>query len=159
MARGNTGLFLSALLFLAGPVAAQECSTDWLDLRDGARQMRFSIEIADDQAERAQGLMFRKAMPAFSGMLFVYPQPQQAVFWMKNTEIPLDMIFADASGTVTRIIENAEPFSTVPRDGGGGVQYVLELNAGTAAKLGIAPGAQMRSAAMDSAVAAWPCPG
>jgi len=85
--------------------------------------------VADDAAERAQGLMFREAMPLSSGMLFVYGRPQRVSFWMRNTLIPLDMIFADARGVVTRVHAEAVPLDETPIDGGEGVQFVLEINA------------------------------
>ena len=76
---------------------------------------------------------------------------------MKNTLIPLDMIFADATGTVTRVHENAVPGDLRPVDGGAGVQYVLEINGGMSAQLGIARGSVLRHPAIDPAAAAWPC--
>ncbi|PLL13686.1 hypothetical protein C0V75_06235 [Tabrizicola sp. TH137] len=118
---------------------------------------RFTVDVADDGAERAQGLMFRESMPASAGMLFVYEAPQRASFWMKNTLIPLDMIFADETGRVTRVHENAVPHDTTPIDGGDAVRFVLEINGGLAARMGIAAGAELRHPAIPQETAAWPC--
>jgi uncharacterized membrane protein (UPF0127 family) len=101
--------------------------------------------------------MFREDMARSAGMLFVYEAPQAAVFWMENTLIPLDMIFADASGRVTHVHSDARPLDRTPIDGGEGVQFVLEVNGGLAARLGIAPGAEMRHPAIPSDSAVWPC--
>lgn len=101
--------------------------------------------------------MFRETLPSSAGMLFVYEKPQRAGFWMKNTLIPLDMIFADASGRVTRVHSNAIPQDTTAIDGGEGVAFVLEINGGLATRLGIAPGSELRHPAVDPATAAWPC--
>ena len=90
-------------------------------------------------------------------MLFVYAAPEHAFYWMKNTLIPLDMVFADPAGRVTRVAANAVPGDLTPIDGGAGVAYVLEINAGLAARLGIAPGAELRSAVMAQSGLAWPC--
>jgi uncharacterized membrane protein (UPF0127 family) len=114
------------------------------------------VEIADDPAERAQGLMNREELAAKTGMLFIYETPRPASFWMKNTLIPLDMIFADEAGRVTRVHANAVPLDRTPIDGGDGVRFVLEINGGLAAKLGIAPGAELRHPAIGPE-AAWPC--
>jgi uncharacterized protein len=133
------------------------CAPGRADIRwDGGRES-FVIEIADDAAERSQGLMFRQEMPLNQGMLFVYEAPRRVGFWMKNTLIPLDMVFADATGTVTRVHANAVPGDLKPIDGGDGVQYVLEINGGLAGKLGIAPGAVLRHPSIAAAAAAWPC--
>jgi uncharacterized membrane protein (UPF0127 family) len=118
---------------------------------------RFSVEIADSEAERSKGLMFRDHMPASAGMLFIYDQPKHAYFWMKDTLLPLDMVFADATGLVTSVHSNAVPQDETPIDGGAGVAVVLEINAGLAKRMGIAPGVVMRSAALDQSVAAWRC--
>jgi uncharacterized membrane protein (UPF0127 family) len=77
-------------------------------------------------------------------------------FWMKNTLIPLDMIFADAAGRVTRVHAMAVPGDETPVEGGAGVQFVLEINGGLAERLGIAPGAELRHPAIGDG-AAWPC--
>jgi hypothetical protein len=125
-----------------------------LKLPSGATA-RFAVEVADDAAERNRGLMFREHLPTSAGMLFIYERPQRASFWMKNTLIPLDMVFADAAGRVTRVHEGAVPGDLTVIDGGEGVQFVLEINARLAARLGIGPGAVMRHPAI--ADAAWPC--
>jgi len=84
--------------------------------------------------------MFRKGMELSDGMMFVYERPQSVSFWMKNTSIPLDIIFADEAGVITKIFENARPFSTTSIFGGYDVQYVLEINAGLTKSLGIKTG-------------------
>lgn len=151
------GLVLLALPGLARAEAA--CATDRLDLRwDGGRES-FAVEVADDASERAQGLMFRTELSPASGMLFVYDGTGRRQFWMKNTLIPLDMIFADSTGTVTRVHSGAVPGDLTPIDGGDGVQFVLEINAGLADKLGIGPGSTIRHPAIPAATAAWPCDG
>ena len=138
-------------------VAAAACAPDAVELRGPAGTARFAVEVADDGAERARGLMFRESMPRSAGMLFVYDAPQRASFWMKNTLIPLDMIFADETGRVTRVHSNAVPHDTTPIDGGDGVRFVLEINGGLAARMGIAPGAELRHPAIPQATAVWPC--
>ncbi|MBN8632146.1 MAG: DUF192 domain-containing protein [Rhodobacterales bacterium] len=149
-----------ALLALTGSAAADAaCAPGRLDVRwDGGRES-FSVEVADDAGERAQGLMFREAMDPAAGMLFVYEAPRRVQFWMKNTLIPLDMVFADATGTVTRVHANAVPGDLSPIDGGEGVMFVLEINGGLAGKLGLVPGAVLRHPMIPAAGAAWPCDG
>lgn len=148
-----------ALAFPGSAWADAACAPGRIDIRwDGGRE-NFQIEVADDAQERAQGLMFREEMPLSEGMFFVYDSPRRPSFWMKNTLIPLDMIFADATGTVTRIEANAIPGDLSPRDGGPGVQFVLEINGGLAAKLGIAPGAVLRHPSIPASTAAWSCEG
>jgi uncharacterized protein len=108
-----------------------------------ARLHRFNVWIADDEARRARGLMFVKHLNGGDGMLFIYPEPQMVGIWMKNTFIPLDILFVAADGKVTRVVENAEPHSLQTRESGGEVLGVVELAGGTAARLKIAPGAQV----------------
>jgi uncharacterized membrane protein (UPF0127 family) len=105
----------------------------------------FTIEIADTPDERARGLMFRETMAADAGMLFDYGSDQEGVaFWMRNTPLPLDMIFIRADGTITQIAANTTPYSLEPIPSTEPVRFVLEVNAGVAAKLGIVPGARLR---------------
>ena len=98
---------------------------------------RFRVEIARTEAEQEKGLMFRTSLPADGGMLFPFAKPKIANFWMKNTLIPLDMIFVRADGSIDRIAENTIPESLEPVASGGEVAAVLELAGGTAAELGI----------------------
>lgn len=159
MKHSVTALSLVLALSLPGAALAQAaCAPDRLDVRWADGRESFSVEVADDATERAKGLMFREEMPLSAGMLFVYDAPRRPSFWMKNTLIPLDMVFADATGTVTRVHANAVPGDLNPIDGGDGVQFVLEINAGLAAKLGIGPGAQLRHPAFGTK-AAWGCGG
>jgi uncharacterized membrane protein (UPF0127 family) len=146
-----------ALGLLAAQAASAACTDTGVDLRGDWGTARFNVEVADDPAERAQGLMNRPSMPASAGMLFIYDAPQRATFWMKNTLIPLDMIFVDETGTVTRVHENAVPLDETNIDGGTGVLAVLEINGGLASAIGIAEGSQLRHPALDQAIAAWPC--
>lgn len=146
---------ITGFLFAMASPALSECRDTQVELRWPGGQARFAVEVADDTEERARGLMFRESLAASSGMLFVYPRPQRARFWMKNTLIPLDMIFADEAGRVTRIHSNAQPLDETGIDGGPGVKFVLEINGGLADRLGIRPGAEMRHPAIEGA--AWPC--
>jgi len=105
----------------------------------------FSVEIADNDAERAKGLMYRKDLPEGQGMLFDFHREQEVSFWMQNTYIPLDMVFIRADGRILRIAENTEPLSTRLIPSGGPVRAVLEVIGGTTRKLGIAPGDRVAS--------------
>ena len=137
--------------------AATPCVQTHLDLRGDWGQAQFSIEIADDLQERAQGLMFREEMARMAGMLFIYETAQPVSFWMKNTLLPLDMIFLNPAGTVTAIHENAVPGDLTPIPGGDGVLYVLELNAGTVEMLGISVQSELRHPRIDQKNAVWAC--
>jgi uncharacterized protein len=111
---------------------------------NGASKAVVRVEIADTDAARELGLMYRQHLADDAGMLFVFRRPQHLAFWMKNTEIPLDMIFAAADGTVTGIVANAEPFSERQLSVASDSQYVLEVNAGFARRHGIKPGDKLR---------------
>jgi uncharacterized protein len=100
----------------------------------------FSVELATNDAERARGLMFRKSLPEGQGMLFDFKHEGPVSFWMHNTYISLDMIFIAGDGRIVHIAENAKPQSDDLIPSGGPVRAVLEVIAGTAQKLGIAPG-------------------
>lgn len=139
-------------------VAGADCAPGQAELRTAAGLVqRFSVELADDPDEQARGLMFREHMAKASGMLFVFPEPKRATFWMKNTPLALDIIFVDATGLVTRVQDIAEPMSEALIDGGPGVAYVLEINGGLAGPMGIAPGAVLRHPAIPADRALWPC--
>ncbi len=143
-------------LVLCSPVWAGDCAPDRADLRGDWGAASFRVELADTEQTRAEGLMFREKLPRFSGMLFVYPQPQRASFWMKNTLIPLDMLFLDKNGTVQHIHANAVPGDLTPIDGGKGILAVLEINGGLAATLKIDAGSQLRHPIFGDD-ADWPC--
>ena len=139
------------------PAAQAACTEDRLELRGDFGSVRFRVAIADTPQERAQGLMHVPEMPRMAGMLFVYEHPQSVSFWMENTLIPLDMIFADETGVVRRIHENAVPLDRTPIPGGADIQYVLEINGGMAATLGLSEGDEMRHPSIGQDTAAWPC--
>ncbi len=141
---------------LTAGAATAQCAPGTVTLRGDFGQARFAVDVADDPAERAQGLMHVEQMPTMKGMLFVYDAPQTASFWMRNTLIPLDMIFARADGTVQNVHANAVPLDETPILGGDDIQYVLEINGGLAARLGIAPGAVLQHPSIDPN-AALPC--
>ncbi len=147
-----------ALSLGAGGAQATVCSQTGVDLRGEWGQAHFTVEVADDEPERAQGLMFRERLAASSGMLFIYDSPQRVRFWMRNTLIALDLVFIDRSGQVLRIKHNAQPLDETPIDGGDGVLMVLEINGGMAKGLGISVGSHLRHPGLDSAAALWPCP-
>jgi len=133
-----TAFLLCGLLIATGPVRSAPLKTLEIVSKTGVHV--FSVEIADTKATREKGLMFRKKMPEGQGMLFDFHQEQDVAFWMKNTYIPLDMIFIRGNGRILRIARNTTPLSTALVPSGGPVRAVLEVIGGTAAKLGIEPG-------------------
>jgi uncharacterized membrane protein (UPF0127 family) len=134
---------LLGLLAAAGPVRAAGQQTLEIASRTGVHA--FTVELADTDAEREKGLMFRKELPEGSGMLFDFHVEAPVGFWMQNTYIPLDMIFIRGDGRILRIAENTEPLSTKIIPSGGPVRAVLEVIGGTARKMGIAPGDRVSS--------------
>ena len=132
---------LIVAMWLAAPaLAGAEVELSELVIVSATGRHAFMVELADTREERALGLMFRRSLDSDRGMLFDYRRTQAAGMWMKNTYLPLDMLFIAADGRVVNISENTVPGSldTVASDGP--VRAVLELNAGTVARLGIAPG-------------------
>ena len=106
----------------------------------GGKKHQFLVELATDDAQRARGLMFRKQMDPDAGMLFDFGVTRRVSMWMMNTEIPLDMLFIGEGGAIHRIQREAEPMSQAIIDSRGPVKYVLEINGGRAAALGIREG-------------------
>jgi uncharacterized membrane protein (UPF0127 family) len=133
-----TVLVLLGFLVAAGPIRPAGLQT--LEIASKTGVHAFTVELADSDTERAKGLMFRRELPEGRGMLFDFHRDQEVSFWMQNTYIPLDMIFIRGDGRILRIAENTEPLSTRLIPSGGPVRAVLEVIAGTARKLGIAPG-------------------
>lgn len=144
-------------LVFAGSAGFAACSEDIVSLRDEGVSAQFTVDVADDNEERARGLMFVEDMPRMSGMLFVYDRPQRVSFWMRNTLIPLDMVFIDQTGVVRDIHVNAQPLDETPIFGGEDIQFVLEVNGGMSDLLGLKPGAEVRHPAIEKNTAVWPC--
>lgn len=107
--------------------------------------VRLKVEIAATEESRRKGLMFRATLGADEGMLFDFHREQLAAFWMKDTILPLDMVFIRADGTVSTIAENAVPYSQEPVPSSEPVQAVLEINAGQARVLGITTGEKVHA--------------
>jgi uncharacterized membrane protein (UPF0127 family) len=135
---------LVALLGLvAGPALRAQLASfakSELTIESASGKHRFAIEEAQTPQQMSQGLMFRRTMAADAGMLFEFEHPQVASFWMKNTLIPLDMLFIAGDGTVADFHERAVPLSLEAVNSDRPVQAVLELNGGTIARLGIKRG-------------------
>ena len=108
-----------------------------------ARLHKIDVWVADNDERRMRGLMFVDTMADDAGMLFIYPQPQPISMWMKNTHLSLDMLFVTANGRVHRVVENTKPMSTDSISSGGIVVAVIELKAGSAARMKIRAGAQV----------------
>jgi uncharacterized protein len=125
---------------LVGGAGAQAASVQPLEIVTKSGVQVFSVEMATTEQEKETGLMYRKELPDGKGMLFDFSPEQQVSMWMKNTYIPLDMIFIRADGRILRIAENTEPESTRIISSGGLAKGVLEVIAGTAKKYGIQPG-------------------
>ena len=130
-----------AALFCAGAMAAPlPRGTVSIATKHGPAV--FEVEIAADQVSQERGLMYRSSMAPNAGMLFDFHEPSYVSFWMKNTKLPLDMIFIRPDGTIADIAANARPYSTRLIKSPEAVRAVLEINGGRAAALGIEPGAR-----------------
>jgi uncharacterized membrane protein (UPF0127 family) len=129
-----------ALCAFLGLGAAPAATFQTLEIATKSGVQVFSVEIATTEEEKTTGLMYRKQLADGKGMLFDFSPEQEVSMWMKNTYIPLDMIFIRADGRILRIAENTEPLSTKIIPSGGLAKGVLEVIAGTAQKYGIAPG-------------------
>jgi uncharacterized protein len=124
----------------AGVSSAAEARLETVEVVTSRGRARFQVEIAVTQAEQARGLMFRKSLAPDRGMLFTYKRPQPVAYWMKNTLIPLDIIYIQPDGRILSIVRNARPHDETPLPSGGLVLGVLEIAGGRAAQLGILPG-------------------
>lgn len=143
------GLFVMVLLASSLPATAQPQPTlpqSDLVIRTEKGPQKFKVELADNDAARARGMMFRTSMAPDAGMLFDFKQEQMASFWMRNTLIPLDMVFIKADGTILNIHQRAIPRDETGINSIGPVRGVLELNGGTASRLGIKPGDKVEHA-------------
>jgi hypothetical protein len=131
-------IVVASLALLANGAAAQ--SLDKLEIVTATGVHAFSVEVASDDAAREQGLMYRRFMPPDRGMLFDFKREEPVMFWMKNTYIPLDMIFISRAGIVVSIAADAEPLSERTIPSGKPCYGVLEVNRGVAASIALKPG-------------------
>jgi uncharacterized membrane protein (UPF0127 family) len=137
----RSGLVVLAVGLMAGAGnLARAAELQTLEIASKTGVHAFQVEMAITPEEKEHGLMFRRELPEGQGMLFDFQFDQNVAFWMKNTYIPLDMLFIRADGRILRIAENTEPLSERNIPSGGPVRAVLEVIGGTAKKLGIAPG-------------------
>ncbi|MDX3929635.1 MAG: DUF192 domain-containing protein [Shinella sp.] len=148
------GVIATLFLFLAcaaSAVGAETFERESLKIvgRDG-RTHEFLVELAVTPNQRSQGLMNRREMAADHGMLFAFGETRQVLMWMKNTYLPLDMLFIGKDGKIRTIRENAEPLSEAIIDSKVPVDFVLELNGGTVKKLGIRSGSRVESRMIES---------
>ena len=111
-----------------------------LTITSGGQTHRFTVEVAKTSEEQAMGLMYRNKLAPDRGMVFPFDPPRNASFWMRNTLIPLDMIFVRADGSIANIAANTVPYSEEPVPSDGPVKAVLEIAGGRTAELGIKPG-------------------
>lgn len=132
--------FLTICIAFADTSAQASLEKERLVVTTASGNHAFDVEIAKTPAQQARGLMFRRTLGARNGMLFLYEEPQVVSMWMRNTYIPLDMIFIRADGKVHRVERSAEPLSERIIGSGEEVTAVLELAGGTAARIGLKPG-------------------
>jgi uncharacterized membrane protein (UPF0127 family) len=128
----NQTLFILTFLALSVPLIAEP-----LVISCPHKSIPFRVETAQTPAEQAKGLMFREKLDEDAGMIFLYSTPRPVAMWMKNTPLPLDMIFGDEGGNIIAIHENATPHSLATIGPVEGVSHVTELNGGTVKKHGI----------------------
>lgn len=139
-------VFVAALLGGSFAVSAQEepmrvpLDAQALKIQTASGEKSFGLEIADTDQKRSAGLMYRKDFPADRAMIFVFGEERPVMMWMANTPLPLDMLFVRNDGSIARVAENTVPFSKDIVASGEPVAFVIEVNAGIAAKLGIKAG-------------------
>src|SRR6201998_3951827 len=134
---------IASLFIFAAGAQLQRFATSELTIVSATGPHRFTVEVAETPAQMEQGLMFRRTMAPDAGMLFDYKQPTVATMWMRNTLIPLDMLFVDAKGRIVNIQPRTIPPSHHLIAAAAPVRAVIELNGGTAGRLGIVPGDQV----------------
>ena len=147
-------LCLSVSVLGAIPAGAQRnpvvFSKSPILIESGGKSHKFTVELALSQQQQMQGLMFRRQMAPDAGMLFVYRREEPNAMWMRNTFLPLDMLFIGRDGVVKKIVERAVPLSETTIRSGGPVVAVLELNAGTVSRLGLKPGDKVIAAVLGT---------
>ncbi|HEY7164640.1 MAG TPA: DUF192 domain-containing protein [Candidatus Binatia bacterium] len=131
-----------ALALMVGSFITSACQADpeVTILTSNGGDVSFQVEVADTPAKRELGLMYRRDLPSDRGMIFLFPMETEQAFWMKNTPIPLDMIFISSSRRIVGIVQRAAPFTLDARSVPGSSQYVLEINGGLSDRYGFKPG-------------------
>lgn len=143
MPAGALGLLASTLVLVQIAVACRAEPRVTIITQQG-RQVSFQVEVADTPAKREMGLQYRRELGENRGMIFIFPVESRQSFWMKNTPIPLDMIFIDTRLKIVGIVEHAQPFSLESRGVAAPSRYVLEINGGLAKRYGIQAGDTVR---------------
>ena len=133
-------VLITLTLFQLPTLAEAQLNKDVLHIQTAKKSIALTVELAVTPEQIKKGLMFRRSLNKNSGMLFLFKEEIYADFWMKNTYIPLDILFIDKQGVIITMVENAEPLSTRLIPSGGKIKGVLELAGGSAAKLHIATG-------------------
>jgi len=142
IARRPAAAFLAALVLASAPACAA-AKGPRVVLESGGKTLVVQVEVADTPAKRERGLMFRKELADGQGMIFLFDEDEEHSFWMKDTLIPLDLIFADSAGRIVGIVAQARPLTLEPRTGGR-ARTVLEVPGGWAARNGVRVGDRMR---------------
>ena len=149
---GRRLFFAAPLALAAGAAVAQGTDVKFkrsaLVIETGGRELKFDVDMATNDIERSHGLMFRKSLGPYEGMLFDFHQEAPVSFWMKNTLIPLDMIFIGVDGRIMNIAERTIPQSETPVPASGPTRAVLEVVGGTASRLGLKPGDRVRHSSL-----------
>lgn len=150
-------LFLFCLS--AGAKAQEACDEHLVSFDVQGQEAAFRVELADEPDERMQGLMFRVRLEREAGMLFLQDRIAPASFWMRNTYVPLDILFLDEAGRIVRIAAHTTPLSEKDIPSGEPVRGALEINAGLAEELGLAPGMVAQHPAFQRPWPDWRCEG
>jgi uncharacterized protein len=141
---------LAALMFVVAPARAAAVKTERLVIETAKGEQVFKVEVVREEKERSRGLMYRKRLADDRGMLFEYDPPQDVAFWMKNTYLPLDIIFIGTDGKIITIAANTTPLSLDRIPSNGVARGVLEIKGGFAEKLGIKVGDRVRHALFEA---------
>jgi uncharacterized membrane protein (UPF0127 family) len=142
--RGGRAVVLGLLLLVAAAAGCTDAPAGpTVELATERGTVRVAVELALTREQLGRGLMWRDDLASDAGMLFVFGDDVARSFWMKNTPLPLDIIFIDAEGKVVNVAENTTPFSTAPIRSAGPARYVLEVNAGFARRNGIVAGSKV----------------
>ena len=144
MLQQHRTFFFALVIVLFGNLGACEAQPKVIIVTEEGREFAFQVEIADTPLKRERGLQYRSELASDRGMIFLFPAESLQGFWMKNTPIPLDMIFINRERKVVGIVEETLPFSLDSRSVGAPSQYVLEINGGLSRRYGIKAGDRVR---------------